>query len=118
MGEYLVEQFPSSLVFTDAIITFFLEKIRWPVLGIAILAAVVGSQAVITGTFSVIKQCYSLNCFPRVKIVHTSSTLHGRIYIPEINWILMLLCLALTIGFRDTKHMANAQGKSTKSNMK
>ncbi|KAG2611450.1 hypothetical protein PVAP13_4KG170000 [Panicum virgatum] len=52
------------------------EKIRWPVLGIAILAAVVGSQAVIT----------------------------------EINWILMLLCLALTIGFRDTKHMANAQG--------
>ncbi|KAG2611453.1 hypothetical protein PVAP13_4KG170000 [Panicum virgatum] len=60
------------------------EKIRWPVLGIAILAAVVGSQAVIT--------------------------VHGQIYIPEINWILMLLCLALTIGFRDTKHMANAQG--------
>ncbi|PUZ60726.1 hypothetical protein GQ55_4G171100 [Panicum hallii var. hallii] len=86
------------------------EKIRWPVLGIAILAAVVGSQAVITGTFSVIKQCCSLNCFPRVKIVHTSSTVHGQIYIPEINWILMLLCLALTIGFRDTKHMANAQG--------
>ncbi|XP_062233104.1 potassium transporter 24-like [Phragmites australis] len=86
------------------------EKIRWPVLGIAILAAVVGSQAVITGTFSVIKQCCSLNCFPRVKIVHTSSTVHGQIYIPEINWILMILCLAVTIGFRDTKHIANAQG--------
>ncbi|CAL5038008.1 unnamed protein product [Urochloa decumbens] len=86
------------------------EKIRWPVLGIAVLAAVVGSQAVITGTFSVIKQCCSLNCFPRVKIVHTSSTVHGQIYIPEINWILMVLCLAVTIGFRDTKHMANAQG--------
>lgn len=86
------------------------EKIRWPVLGIAILAAVVGSQAVITGTFSVIKQCCSLNCFPRVKIVHTSSTVHGQIYIPEINWILMILCLAVTIGFRNTKQMANAQG--------
>ncbi|XP_062228660.1 potassium transporter 24-like [Phragmites australis] len=86
------------------------EKIRWPVLGIAILAAVVGSQAVITGTFSVIKQCCSLNCFPRVKIVHTSSTVHGQIYIPEINWILMMLCLAVTIGFRNTKHLANAQG--------
>ncbi|KAL6605793.1 hypothetical protein ACP70R_041446 [Stipagrostis hirtigluma subsp. patula] len=86
------------------------EKIRWPVLGIAVLAAVVGSQAVITGTFSVIKQCCSLNCFPRVKIVHTSSTVHGQIYIPEINWILMILCLAVTIGFRDTKHLANAQG--------
>lgn len=86
------------------------EKIRWPVLGIAILAAVVGSQAVITGTFSIIKQCSALGCFPRVRIIHTSSKRHGQIYIPEINWILMVLCLAVTIGFRDTKHMGNASG--------
>ncbi|KAL3835553.1 hypothetical protein ACJIZ3_010289 [Penstemon smallii] len=86
------------------------EKIRWPVLVIAVLAAVVGSQAIITGTFSIIKQCSALGCFPRVKIVHTSSKLHGQIYIPEINWILMLLCLAVTIGFRDTKRMGNASG--------
>ncbi|KAF7100668.1 hypothetical protein CFC21_102153 [Triticum aestivum] len=72
--------------------------------------AVIGSQAVITGTFSIIKQCCSLSCFPKVKIVHTSSTVHGQIYIPEINWILMILCLAVTIGFRDTKHLTNAQG--------
>uniref|UniRef100_A0A804MJ00 K+ potassium transporter integral membrane domain-containing protein n=1 Tax=Zea mays TaxID=4577 RepID=A0A804MJ00_MAIZE len=44
------------------------------------------------------------------QIVHTSSTVHGQIYIPEINWMLMILCLAVTIGFRDTKHLANAQG--------
>ncbi|KAG8094859.1 hypothetical protein GUJ93_ZPchr0012g19323 [Zizania palustris] len=86
------------------------EKIRWPVLAIAILAAVVGSQAVITGTFSMIKQCTALGCFPRVKIIHTSDKVHGQIYIPEINWILMILCLALTIGFRDTKHLGNASG--------
>lgn len=86
------------------------EKIRWPVLAIAILAAVVGSQAIITGTFSIIKQCSSLGCFPKVKIVHTSSKMHGQIYIPEINWTLMLLCLAVTIGFRNTKHMGNAAG--------
>ncbi|PQM32915.1 potassium transporter 8-like [Prunus yedoensis var. nudiflora] len=86
------------------------EKIRWPVLAIAILAAVVGSQAIITGTFSIIKQCSSLGCFPRVKIIHTSSKIHGQIYIPEINWTLMLLCLAVTIGFRDTKSMGNASG--------
>uniref|UniRef100_A0A0E0AC30 Potassium transporter n=1 Tax=Oryza glumipatula TaxID=40148 RepID=A0A0E0AC30_9ORYZ len=86
------------------------EKIRWPVLAIAILAAVVGSQAVITGTFSMIKQCTALGCFPRVKIVHTSDKVHGQIYIPEINWILMILCLAITIGFRDTKHLGNASG--------
>ncbi|KAL5582524.1 hypothetical protein UlMin_014966 [Ulmus minor] len=86
------------------------EILRWPVLAIAILAAVVGSQAVITGTFSIIKQCSSLGCFPRVKIVHTSSKIHGQIYIPEINWTLMLLCLAVTVGFRDTKRMGNASG--------
>ncbi|KAK0591164.1 hypothetical protein LWI29_036381 [Acer saccharum] len=86
------------------------EKLRWPVLGIAILAAVVGSQAIITGTFSIIKQCSSLGCFPRVKIIHTSSKVHGQIYIPEINWTLMLLCLAVTVGFRDTKHLGNASG--------
>ncbi|XP_062220195.1 potassium transporter 25-like [Phragmites australis] len=86
------------------------ETLRWPVLVIAILAAIVGSQAIITGTFSIIKQCSSLNCFPGVKIVHTSSTVHGQIYIPEINWLLMILCVAVTIGFNDTKHLANAQG--------
>ncbi|VAI60472.1 unnamed protein product [Triticum turgidum subsp. durum] len=86
------------------------EKLRWPVLVIAILASVVGSQAIITGTFSIIKQCSALSCFPGVKIVHTSSTVHGQIYIPEINWILMILCLAVTIGFNNTKHLANAQG--------
>ncbi|KAF3945479.1 hypothetical protein ACB098_03G151400 [Castanea mollissima] len=86
------------------------EKFRWPVLVIAILAAVVGSQAIITGTFSIIKQCSAMGCFPKVKLVHTSSKIHGQIYIPEINWILMLLCLAVTIGFRDTKRMGNASG--------
>ncbi|CAI8594459.1 unnamed protein product [Vicia faba] len=98
---------------TDYRIGFYVSvpvKLRWPVLAIAILQAVVGSQAIITGTFSIIKQCSSLGCFPKVKIVHTSSKIHGQIYIPEINWSLMLLCLAVTIGFRDTKRLGNAAG--------
>lgn len=86
------------------------EKVRWPVLVIAILASVVGGQAIISGTFSIINQSQSLGCFPRVKVVHTSDKKHGQIYIPEINWILMVLCIAVTIGFRDTKHMGNASG--------
>lgn len=91
----------------------FAEKLRWPVLAIAILAAVVGSQAIITGTFSIINQCCALGCFPRVKVIHTSSKICGQIYIPEINWTLMVLCLAVTVGFRDTKHISNASGKVT-----
>ncbi|XP_076897970.1 potassium transporter 2-like isoform X2 [Bidens hawaiensis] len=85
-------------------------SVRWPVLIIAILASVVGSQAIISGTFSIINQSQSLGCFPRVKVVHTSDKKHGQIYIPEVNWILMILCIVVTIGFRDTKHMGNASG--------
>lgn len=77
----------------------------------ATLAAIVGSQAVITATFSIIKQCHALGCFPRVKVVHTSKHIYGQIYIPEINWILMILTLAITIGFQDTTLIGNAYGK-------
>ncbi|RCV14510.1 hypothetical protein SEVIR_2G445100v4 [Setaria viridis] len=86
------------------------ESVRWPVLVLAILASVVGSQAIISGTFSIINQSQSLSCFPRVKVVHTSAKIHGQIYIPEVNWMLMILCIAVTVGFRNTKHMGNASG--------
>lgn len=79
-------------------------------LAVAILASVVGSQAIISGTFSIINQSQSLGCFPRVKVIHTSDKMHGQIYIPEINWMLMILCIAVTIGFRDVKHLGNASG--------
>jgi len=84
--------------------------IFWPVLVIATLAAIVGSQAVISATFSIVRQCTALGCFPRVKIVHTSNRIHGQIYSPEINWILMLVCLGVTVGFRDTDLIGNAYG--------
>lgn len=51
-----------------------------------------------------------MGCFPRVKIIHTSTKFYGQVYIPDINWILMILCLAVTIGFRDTKRLGNASG--------
>ena len=83
----------------------------WPVFVIATLAATVGSQAIISATFSIVKQCLALGCFPRVKVVHTSRWIYGQIYIPEINWILMVLCLATTLGFRDITVIGNAYGK-------
>ncbi|XP_048229046.1 probable potassium transporter 13 isoform X2 [Ricinus communis] len=86
------------------------EAIFWPVFLIATLATVVGSQAIISATFSIISQCRALGCFPRVKIVHTSKNIHGQIYIPEVNWLLMVFCLAVVIGFRDTSMIGNAYG--------
>ncbi|KAG6415902.1 hypothetical protein SASPL_123321 [Salvia splendens] len=89
----------------------------WPVLIIATLAAIVASQAIISATFSIIKQCNALSCFPRVKVVHTSKQIEGQIYIPEINWILMILTLAVAIGFKDTDTLGNAYGLAVMSVM-
>lgn len=88
------------------------ETVFWPVFIIATCAAVVGSQAVISATFSIVSQCCALGCFPRVKIVHTSNHIHGQIYIPEINWILMCLCLAVTVGLKNTNMIGHAYGLS------
>ncbi|XP_030506253.1 potassium transporter 1 isoform X1 [Cannabis sativa] len=86
------------------------EAVFWPVFIVATFAAVVGSQAAISATFSIINQCSALNCFPRVKVIHTSSKIYGQIYIPEVNWMLMCLCLAVTIGLRDTNMIGHAYG--------
>ncbi|XP_047311523.1 potassium transporter 1 [Impatiens glandulifera] len=86
------------------------EPVFWPVFIVATMAAVIGSQAAISATFSIISQCSALSCFPRVKIIHTSSKICGQIYIPDINWMLMLLCLAVTIGLGDTNMIGHAYG--------
>ncbi|KAF8015068.1 hypothetical protein BT93_H0761 [Corymbia citriodora subsp. variegata] len=99
----------NSLV-SDAFYESIPGPLYWPMFVIAILAAIIASQAMISGTFSIIQQSLSLGCFPRVKIVHTSSKYEGQVYIPEINYFLMLACVAVTLGFRTTEKIGNAYG--------
>ncbi|CAB4307183.1 unnamed protein product [Prunus armeniaca] len=87
------------------------DSIYWPVFIVATAAAIVASQATITATFSLIKQALALGCFPRVKVVHTSRKYRHQIYIPEINWIVMILCIAVTAGFKNQNQIGNASGK-------
>ncbi|CAA6658134.1 unnamed protein product [Spirodela intermedia] len=86
------------------------DSMYWPMVLIATGAAVVASQATISATFSIIKQSLALGCFPRVKVVHTSKKFMGQIYIPDINWILMVLCIAVTAGFKNQSQIGNAYG--------
>ncbi|MCO5615019.1 hypothetical protein L7F22_069307 [Adiantum nelumboides] len=86
------------------------DSIYWPVVVVATLASVVASQSVISATFSIINRCKALGCFPHVKVIHMSTEIPGQIYIPEINWMLMLLSLSVTLGFRDTSLIGNAYG--------
>ncbi|CAI8615070.1 unnamed protein product [Vicia faba] len=82
----------------------------WPMFVVAVLAAIIASQAMISGTFSIIQQSLSLGCFPRVQIVHTSEKYEGQVYIPEVNYILMIACIAITVGFKNTTEIGNAYG--------
>ncbi|XP_055960704.1 NF-X1-type zinc finger protein NFXL1 [Mercurialis annua] len=84
---------------------------------LSLLASVTGSQATITASFSIISQCLALGCFPRVKVIHTSNNRRGQVYIPDVNWLLMILCLTVTIGFRDLHKIASAAGLAIVSGM-
>uniref|UniRef100_A0A7N0R9M1 Potassium transporter n=1 Tax=Kalanchoe fedtschenkoi TaxID=63787 RepID=A0A7N0R9M1_KALFE len=86
------------------------ELMFWPVFIMASLAAIVASQSVISGAFSIVKQCQALGCLPRVKVVRKLRWIHGHVYVPEINWILMVSSLAVTFGFRSTTLIGNAYG--------
>ncbi|XP_058102782.1 potassium transporter 5 [Magnolia sinica] len=82
----------------------------WPTFVIAVAAAIIASQAMISGAFAIISQSLALGCFPRVKVIHTSAKYEGQVYIPEINYLLMIGCLIVTIGFRTTEKIGNAYG--------
>ncbi|XP_077218403.1 potassium transporter 5-like isoform X2 [Tasmannia lanceolata] len=82
----------------------------WPTFVAAVLAAIIASQALISATFSIIQQSLSLGCFPRVKVIHTSIKYPGQVYIPEVNYLLMLACVAVTAGFKTTVKIGNAYG--------
>ncbi|MFS8034707.1 putative potassium transporter [Helianthus anomalus] len=94
----------------DAFYRSIPDRIYWPMFIVATLAAIVASQATISATFSIIKQANALGCFPRVKVVHTSKKFLGQIYVPDINWILMVLCIAVTVGFKNQSQIGNAYG--------
>ncbi|KZV14905.1 Potassium transporter family protein isoform 1 [Dorcoceras hygrometricum] len=86
------------------------ESLFWPVFVIATVAAVIASQAMISASFSCVKQSMALGCFPRLKIIHTSRKLMGQIYIPVINYFLMVMCIIVVAVFRSTTEIANAYG--------
>jgi KUP system potassium uptake protein len=83
-----------------------------PVVILATAATIIASQAMITGVFSLTQQAVQLGFLPRLKIVHTSRDARGQIYMPQVNYILMIACLALIISFRSSSNLANAYGLS------
>lgn len=83
---------------------------RWPMVLLATAATVIASQAVITGAYSVASQAAQLGYLPRLRIAHTSESTIGQIYVPWINWLLMVSVLTLVFAFRSSAALAYAFG--------
>ena len=83
---------------------------RWPIVILATAATVIASQAVITGAFSVAYQAVQLGYLPRLRITHTSDETVGQIYVPWINWLLMISVVTLVITFKSSTALAFAFG--------
>jgi len=81
-----------------------------PMIVLATMAAVIASQALISGAFSLTNQAVQLGYMPRVTVVHTSSKHEGQIYIPEVNWVFMIACVALVLAFQTSSNLAAAYG--------
>ena len=92
---------------------FFLmipDLIRIPVVILAVLATIIASQAVISGAFSLTQMAVQLGFIPRVSIKHTSETAAGQIYIPVVNWALMIAVILLVLFFKSSTNLAAAYG--------
>jgi len=86
------------------------EGLRLPLVILATMAAIIASQAVISGAFSVTQQAIQLGFIPRLRIDHTSASTAGQIYIPLINWLLMIMVLLLVLFFRSSSNLTAAYG--------
>lgn len=99
---------------------FFLlapEELRLPLVVLATMATVIASQAVISGAFSITRQAVQLGYLPRLRILHTSAATEGQIYIPFINWTLLVLVIMLVLGFETSSNLAAAYGISVTGTM-
>ena len=81
-----------------------------PMIVLATVATIIASQALISGSFSLIQQAIALGAFPRERIVHTNAEIEGQIYLPAVNWTLMVGCILLVVSFKTSGALAAAYG--------
>jgi len=113
----------TALLFEHTEVTgnpFFLLAPGWalvPLVLLATVATVIASQAIITGAFSLTRQAVQLRWFPGMRIRQTSAEIYGQIYVPFVNWAMMVATIALTVGFRSSDRLAGAYGTAVSTTM-
>jgi len=93
------------------------KSLLYPLVGLATVSAIIASQAMISGVYSLTQQAVQLGFTPRMRIVHTSEAAKGQIYIPTVNWLVMIACLTLVLVFRESSRLAAAYGFAVTASM-
>jgi KUP system potassium uptake protein len=93
------------------------RSLLYPMVALATIATVIASQALISGAFSLTQQAIQLGFCPRIQIVHTSAEVKGQIYIPAVNYALMIACLILVVSFKESGGLAGAYGLAVTATM-
>ncbi len=99
---------------------FYLLAPRWalyPLVGLTAVATVIASQAVISGAFSLTRQAVQMGYLPRLNVTHTSAHSMGQIYLPAVNWVLLIACVGLVLGFGSSSSLAAAYGVAVTTDM-
>jgi len=89
----------------------------YPLVALATVAAIIASQAMISGVYSLTQQAIQLGFTPRMRIIHTSEQAKGQIYMPTVNWLVMIACLTLVLVFKESTRLASAYGFAVTATM-
>ena len=93
------------------------KTLLYPMVALSTTATIIASQAMISGVYSLTQQAVQLGFTPRMHIVHTSEQTKGQIYMPTVNWMLMLACLSLVLAFKESTRLAAAYGIAVTATM-
>lgn len=93
------------------------ESLLYPMVALSTLATIIASQAMISGVYSLTQQAIQLGFTPRMHIIHTSKEAIGQIYLPTVNWMLMIACVSLVLVFKESSRLAAAYGIAVTATM-
>ncbi len=93
------------------------KSLLYPMVALSTMATIIASQAMISGVYSLTQQAIQLGFIPRMRIVHTSEQASGQIYMPTVNWMLMIACLTLVLVFKESTRLAAAYGIAVTATM-
>ncbi len=114
-GSLLLQQ--PQLVEVNPFYALVPKAFLYPMVALSTIATIIASQAMISGVYSMTQQAIQLGFTPRMHIVHTSEQTKGQIYMPTVNWLLMLACLSLVLAFKESTRLAAAYGIAVTATM-